>query len=294
MMFSLPVLRRDGIARDMKQAKGAGAVVTYSRLKPKGKPDLLSDEVPWDAMVGPGVVAHKEDYALQRTYRVRGPDLTHEADEVQGGVMLQVNEVCKRLGGEWMCQNEAQRVLLTGVPAVAWPHPVPSLLDQHHRATLFENDATFETTYYMTLTWKPQAPLLKRGLQFFIRGPGKPGHGEGSTAQEISVAEFAHQADFLMGRLRGVLAVAVPLSSAQTATYLHNCVSNRWYRLGDLADWSHLDQQLCTSKLDPAGWYPELGDDSGPKWHLRTVSIQGYPATSMVGIMRKLDALKMA
>ena len=44
---------------------------TYEHLKPKGKPDLLSDEVPWRAMIAPGVVLQKKDYALQRSYLVR-------------------------------------------------------------------------------------------------------------------------------------------------------------------------------------------------------------------------------
>ena len=96
-------------------------------------------------------------------------------------------------------------------------------------------------------------------------------------------------ADSLMDLLKGMLAIGVPLTSAETATYLHNCVSDRWYELGDLDDWNHLDHQLCDTPLDPAGWYPELG-----KWHLRTMSVQGYPAESTVGIMRQLDALKLA
>jgi type IV secretion system protein VirB4 len=49
-----------------------------------------------------------------------------------------------------------------------------------------------------------------------------------------------------------------------------------------------IDHQLCDTPLDPAGWYPELGT-----WHLRTLSVIGYPASSMVGIMRKLDASNM-
>jgi hypothetical protein len=48
--------------------ENAAMPVEYSRLKPKRKPDLLSDEVAWRAMIAPGVVQHKKDYALQRSY----------------------------------------------------------------------------------------------------------------------------------------------------------------------------------------------------------------------------------
>ena len=95
-------------------------------------------------------------------------------------------------------------------------------------------------------------------------------------------------ADFFVELLKGVLAIGVPLTSAHTATYLHNCVSDRWYSIGDLDDWNNLDHQLCDTPLDPAGWYPQLGT-----WQVRTMSVQGYPAESTVGIMRKLDALNL-
>ena len=41
---------------------------TYDHLKPKGIPDLLSDEVPWRAAVDEGVIAQKQGHALQRSY----------------------------------------------------------------------------------------------------------------------------------------------------------------------------------------------------------------------------------
>ena len=149
---------------------------TYDHLKPKGKPDLLSDEVPWRAMVAPGVVLQKQGYALQRSYLVRGPDLANESDEVQGAAMLQANEVFKSLGGEWMLQSEAQRTRVLALPPVTWTHPIPHLIDERRRQDMLVERESRETTYYMTLTWTPPQPLIQRGLRYFIRGPGHPAH----------------------------------------------------------------------------------------------------------------------
>jgi type IV secretory pathway VirB4 component len=261
---------------------------TYEHLKPKGKPDLLSDEVPWRAMIAPGVVLQKHDYALQRSYLVRGPDLTNESDEVQAGAALKANEVFKRLGGEWMLQSTALRTQVLALPPVAWPYPIPALIDARRRQDMLVDRESRDTTYHMTLTWTPPTPLLRRGIRYFIRGPGQPGLTGAEDDTAASARTFVRHADFVMDLLRGMLAVCVPLSSAETATYLHKFVSDRWYDLQDLADWNHLDHQLCDTPLDPAGWYPQLGD-----WHLRTMTIQGYPAESTVGIMRKLDAMNL-
>src|SRR5689334_10888817 len=115
----------------------------------------LSDVVPWRAVVAPGVVLHKHQHGLQRTYAMRGPDIQGETPEVQGALMLQANEVLKRLGGQWMLHAEAQRQRVASLPALAWRHPVAALLDQRQRQRLLEHPGSRETAYYLTLTWYP-------------------------------------------------------------------------------------------------------------------------------------------
>ena len=97
-----------------------------------------------------------------------------------------------------------------------------------------------------------------------------------------------------MDLLKGMLAVGKPLTIDETTTYLHNCVSNRWYTLGPMAFYQDLDAQLCDTPF-VGGWYPYLGvDPTSPEtWHIRTCSIMGYPATSVVGIVRHLDAANL-
>src|SRR2546428_9016105 len=96
----------------------------------------VSDVVPWRAGLAPGVVLQKDRHGLQRTYAVRGPDVQGESPEVQGALMLQANQVLKRLGGRWMLQSEAQRRRVTSLPAVAWTYPVAALIDHEHREDL--------------------------------------------------------------------------------------------------------------------------------------------------------------
>jgi type IV secretion system protein VirB4 len=117
-------------------------------------------------------------------------------------------------------------------------------------------------------------------VRFLVSGPGAPHQTEDAT---VSVREFVEQADYLMDLLRGMLAVCRPLTTAETLTYLHNCVSDRWHDVARLAVLSDIDVQLCDTSL-AGGWYPQLGD-----WHVRTCSVTGYPAMSSVGVVRALD-----
>lgn len=253
-------------------------------------PAHLSDVIPWRAVVAPGVVLQKYRGSLQRTYALRGPDVQGETYEVQGALMLQANDVLKRLGGRWMLQTEAQRRRVRSLPAIAWDYPVAALIEQEQRQCLLVTPGSRETAYYLTLTWTPQAPSTQRGLRWLLHGPRT---GEGAPAAGVSVQAFVEQADYLMELLHGMLAVCRPLSTPETLTYLHSCVSAQSQPLGSLASLVDLDGQLCDTPL-MGGWYPFLGDDpTHPDlggWHLRTCSVLGYPAQSTVGMVRALDA----
>lgn len=262
---------------------------TYEEYAPpKRKADLLSDRVPWRAVIAPGVVLNKNPgQPLQRTYAMRGPDVMGLAQEVQGSLILQANTVLKRLGGKWMIHAEAQRCRVTSLPPL--PPDVPPLvrlLDAEYRAHLLKDPGIRETAYYLTLCWTPPPASAARWGRWFVRGPGRPGRPV--QGLEEAVQTFVEDTAQLTDLLRGVLAQCRPLTTAETLTYLHTCVSDRWHRIGLLANLNDIDHQLCDTALDPAGWFPQLGH-----WHLRVCSVNGYPRESVVGMLRALEALAL-
>jgi type IV secretion system protein VirB4 len=244
-------------------------------------PHLLSEVVPWRAVIAPGVVLQKDRHGLQRTYAVRGPDVQGETPEVQGALMLQANQVLKRMGGRWMLQSEAQRRRVTALQEVSWQHPVAALIDAEQRQRLLTTPGSRETAYFMTLTWFPPSASTRSGVRWLMRGPGAVQSGNDESA---SIREFVTQADALMELLKGMLAVCRPLTTSETLTYLHNCVSDRWQTVGHPACLTDIDTQLCDAPW-VGGWYPQLGT-----WYVRTCSVLGYPAQSSVGVVRTIDA----
>src|SRR5256712_5426823 len=126
----------------------------YAEYQPSSRwtPAHLSDVVPWRSIIAPGVVLQKDRHGLQRTYALRGPDVQGETPEVQGALMLQANEVLKRLGGRWMLQSEAQRRRVAALPERRWAHPVAALIDQERRQHLLRDPGSLETAYFLTLT----------------------------------------------------------------------------------------------------------------------------------------------
>ena len=243
----------------------------------------VSDVTPWRMLAAPGVILQKQAHALQRTYLVRGQDLTADTWEAQGAKMLQANNVLKRLGGTWMLQSEAQRTRLTTYPPTRADFPVAALIDQDRRHVMLEQPGARETTYYLTLTWQPPALATQRAARLMVTGlPASDVQEEDETAQ---LPTFVTQADALMDLLSSVLAVCRPLTTNELLTYLHTQVSNRWHAVRCPGNVLDIDTQLCDTPYW-GGWYPVLGDlpDDPTAWHLRTCSITGYPAQVLSGL----------
>jgi type IV secretion system protein TrbE len=258
----------------------------YSEYLPKFRWRVahLSDKIPWRILAAPGVMLHKQTNALQRTYAIRGPDLSFETKEAQGATMLAFNDVLKRPGASWMFHSEAQRVRVTEYPDGPWDNIVAQLIDEDRRHHLIENPGSRETRYFLTATWKPphrsaqrMAPLIVKNAQQTTAQVSEEG------IRQRSLDYFLDQSDYLMSLLRGLLARSQRLTTDETLTYLHSTVSDRWHPVKCPVFPIDLDVRLCDSPYR-GGWYPQLGD-----WHLRTFSVMSYPAASVAGMVKALE-----
>jgi type IV secretion system protein TrbE len=252
----------------------------------------LSDVIPWRAVAAPGVILHKQTHALQRSYLMRGPDLTSEVREVMGALMLQANNVFKRLRGQWTVHTEAQRLRVTEYPVGLYGSPAAKSIDAARRRAILDDPGSFETRYYLSLTWQPPSTVKSAWANLFLSGQSPQ-----ALTPQASLRDFVNQADYLVYLLRGMLAVSQPLTTDETLTYLHNCVSDRWHpvRLPELP--VDIDIFLCDRPWR-GGWYPYFGtpplfpgapDD---RTHVRICSIQGYPPESVANAMQAIDHLR--
>ena len=250
-----------------------------------GKPKPVSAYLPWQAMVAPNAIVQPEG-SYQRSYALRGADTTGLTPEVLGARAMQANDVLRRLGGQWMLHIESQRRRVLSLPLVGWPSATSAWIDACRRQQLLISPGAYASQYFCTLTYTPLVQALEQGAQWFLAGDDL-GSTLGTKAQ--SVQDFIAQADYFMSLLSGMLAECRPLTPAETFTYLHTTVTDRWHEVGTLLCWDNLGSQLATSPFW-GGVSPAYGDPRLPgTWRLRFLSITGFPHRSMVGVMRALD-----
>jgi type IV secretion system protein VirB4 len=243
------------------------------------RPALLSDYLPWAALVAPGVVLNK-DGAFQRTAAFRGPDLDSVGDAEVAAVAARVNNALRRFGSGWALSIEARRDPAMAYPGSVFPDPVSALVDEERRAAFQQEGAHFESRYYLTLVYLPPGERSEKLAGLFVEGATS-----GGLDWRIELAGFIDRTGRLLALIEGVTPQAAWLDDAQTLAFLHGAVTTRRQGVRVPETAMHLDALLATQPLD-GGFEPRLGGA-----HLRVLTLVGFPSATTPGLLDELNRL---
>jgi len=241
-------------------------------------PRRLADYLPWACLVAPGVVLNK-DGSFQKTYRYRGPDLESATEAELVGAMARVNNVLRRFGSGWALFFEAVRSEAHDYPHSDFPDAASWLVEQERRLRFEESGDQFESHCYLTLLWLPPADAKGRAEKALIQ-----------RAEDKASEDWRNRLDaFVSGceRAFDLLSLALheidPLTDGETLTYLHDCISTKRHPVTPPELPVFLDAILADEDF-AGGLEPMIGDH-----HLRTLTILGFPATTVPGILDDLN-----
>jgi len=240
--------------------------------------DRLADHLPWAALVAPGVVLNK-DGSFQRTLAFRGPDLESATEAELVGACARANNVLKRFGSGWATFFDAERRDAPGYPPAVFPDPVSWLVDEERRAGFEAEGAHYESRYHLTLVFLPPADASESAGRSLVDRD----KGEGRDWR-AALAGFVAETDRVLDLFAGFMPEMRALTSAETLTYLHGCISPARHPVAVPETPMYLDAVLADTPL-VGGLEPRLGDH-----HLRTITILGFPNLSRPGILDALNA----
>ncbi len=240
--------------------------------------DRLADHLPWAALVAAGVVLNK-DGSFQRTLAFRGPDLESATEAELVGACARANNVLKRFGSGWALFVEAERREASGYPASAFPDAASWLVDEERRAGFETEAAHYESRYLLTLVFLPAADASDAAGRSLVDRDRSEGRD-----WQAALAAFVAETDRVLDLFAGFMPEIRALSSSETLTYLHGCISTTVHPVAVPDTPMYLDAVLADTPL-VGGLEPRLGDQ-----HLRTVTILGFPNFSRPGILDALNA----
>jgi type IV secretion system protein VirB4 len=246
----------------------------------------LSDFLPWAAMIAPGVILNK-DGSFLRVARFRGPDLDSATQAELIATSARLNSALKRLGTGWAIYVEAQRTASPGYPlSDGFADPVSALIDEERRDLFEGGDVTqpnFTSAYYLTLQWLPPADDTSKASSLLYEGGAQ---GIATAADHLD--DFERDTGRVLDMVEGIMPEAAWLSSSETLTYLHSCVSTHAQRISVPETPMHLDALLADEML-VGGLTPQLGSK-----HLRCLVVTGFPASTVPGMLDELNRLGFA
>jgi type IV secretory pathway VirB4 component len=245
----------------------------------RGKAAGLADFLPWAALVAPGVVLNK-DGGFQRTARFRGPDLESATPAELVSTTARLNSALRRLGSGWAIFVEAQRNAAQHYPGNCFPDPASALLDRERAEQFAEEGAHFESSYFLTLFWMPQAEEAARAEDWLYEGRS----GAGGDPRGI-LAGFIDRTDRVLHLVEGFVPEIRWLDDGETLTYLHSTVSTGRQRVRVPETPIYLDALLADQPL-AGGLEPRLG-----RHHLRTLTVTGFPTMTFPGLLDDLNRL---
>ncbi|WP_421928651.1 conjugal transfer protein TrbE [Neoaquamicrobium sediminum] len=239
----------------------------------------LADFLPWAALVAPGVVLNK-DGSFQRTARFRGPDLDSATPAELVGTTARLNNALRRLGSGWAIFVEAQRNPATDYPESLFPDSASALVDVERREQFEDSGVLFESSYFLTFVWLPPAEEASRMESWLYEGRER----SGVDPWEL-LKGFIDRTDRVLNLVEGFVPEAEWLDDGETLTYLHSTISVSRHRVRVPETPMHLDALLADQPL-AGGLEPRLGG-----FHLRTLTVIGFPTTTFPGILDDLNRL---
>lgn len=243
--------------------------------------DRITDLLPWALLVRPGVVLNKDGSFLQ-VLTFRGPDLESSTDAQLVSATARLNNALKRLGSGWAIYVEARRQQALGYPEEgSFPDPVSWLIDAERRDLFEREEEHYESHYFLSFQYLPEREAVSKLSKYFITGDEEEQEHDYHRALDFFVGSVARVFDILKDFMYEVSF----LDDAETLTYLHDCVSTKRHKVRIPEIPVYLDSILADTPLI-GGLEPKLGEA-----YLKTVSVLGFPASSVPAILDQLNHL---
>ncbi|MEQ1516411.1 MAG: conjugal transfer protein TrbE, partial [Usitatibacteraceae bacterium] len=239
----------------------------------------LADFLPWAALVGEGIVLNK-DGSFQRTARFRGPDLDSAVQAELVAVAARLNNAFRRLGSGWAIFVEAQRQPIGAYPTDQFPDAASALVDAERKAQFEEDEAHFESRYFLTFLYLPPAEEAARTESWLYEGRAE----SGVDPHEV-LRGFEDRTERVLQLIESFMPECDWLDDEETLTYLHSTVSTKHQRVRVPETPIYLDALLADQPL-VGGLEPRLGDQ-----HLRILTLVGFPSVTTPGLLDDLNRL---
>lgn len=250
---------------------------TFDKSKFKERKFRLRDYLPWAMFCAPGVVMNKTG-TIQKTYALRGPDLSSSTAESIAMLSFQLNNAIMRLGDGWAIFFEAQRFSTSHYDGALWDNPVAYIIDYDRMLQFRKKGKHYDTSYYLTFEKKLKADAENKVSSLFMKA-----NKQKSRIQEESETFVQECAD--IANIIARYATVYELDNNETLSYLHTAVSLNWFNIKAPEVPCLIDILLADEKIE-IGNTIKIGE-----YYCPIITINAFPTDTYPGMTDALNKL---
>lgn len=250
----------------------------------RDKAQGLADLIHYAAFIAEGVCLLK-DGSLLAGFVYRGQDLDSADPQSLTFLSAQINQALCQLGDGWMLHVDMQRFSSCDYPHSSesfFPDATSRLIDEERRAYYLQEDAHFESRYFMLLTYQTPTATESRLNHWLIK------EDNALTQNDDHVVRyFLDGIDKIENALSHHLHVT-RLNSQALLTHLHTCITGLDHTLTLPRIPVYLDTLLASQDFI-GGLQPKMGEQ-----FIKVISIVGLPLESQPGLLDLFEQLPLA
>jgi len=250
------------------------------RKGPKGLADLLV----YAALIDEGIILNK-DGSFTCAFYFRGEDLGSSTAEELAVLSARANAAMIKLGSGWVINVDSVRIPSVEYPEEyrnSFPDPCSRVIDAERRAQYQKEGAHFDNVFALSLTYLTPPDLSSKMIGYFVDDDSGAKHRGTDFTQilERYKSTVREVADAFSATLH-----LRAMKSDELLSFLHCCITGKTHPVRTPAIPMYLDAILGADNFS-TGLTPKIG-----RKYLRAVSINGFPAETMPGLLDSLNRL---
>lgn len=242
----------------------------------------VSDYLPWALLLGDnsGIIINKNG-SLQKTFRIIGKDLDSSTDVDLVHMKQTLNNVLKRINGNWSLHMEVNRNISSSCIHSKMPDSLSQKFEDIREYTFNSKGEKnfYENSTYLTLTYLPPPDNISGLKDKLIEDVDKK---EKNELENLEIFKREINEIYLM--LKEIFALIEPLNDKEVLTYLHNSFSqNDKQKIAPIN--TYLDRYISDTPIT-TGITPLIGEE-----YLGVISLLDFPQESYPCLFNFLNGM---
>lgn len=214
----------------------------------------VNDLLTYMTLIDDSTILHK-DGAFSRHFSYIALDSDSATSETLDFIAETWKNSFGFLGDNWMVETNVVSLPFNYYSKPReFPEIISALIDDERRQQ-YQHDAYFKTTYYLSITWKPENHFESNLTKFALRSENTATN----TNYQKQLNQFSQKVSEYINYLKRALITVQPLQNDELTSFLYCCLSGNNQNLKKPLPGTFLDTYLSNEDFI-AGFEPKMGN----------------------------------